>query len=217
MRRLVSAYFKDKNAARADATMAHFSRTPFAYLDATLGLSFPTWESLRDFFRQLMPTWTDQVRSYPVRILGDATSAVVFFVESAGAFGPDEIRAAATVNFRHGLIVRNVDHWDGRHLGLANLASAQLPPDQFPTDWRESVAGETASPVIRDVARRLNRALAGHAVADAVALFAPDVLFEDEAAHVTLNGTAAVSGFLTRAGGDLPVREWTLSPGEPGP
>src|ERR1700759_3539052 len=71
--RLVDSYFRDKNAADPDATMAHFSRTTFAYLDATLGLEFPTWTSLRDFFRQLMPTWTPQVRSYPVRILGDAT------------------------------------------------------------------------------------------------------------------------------------------------
>lgn len=209
--RLVGSYFRDKNAAKPDATMAHFSRQPFAYLDATLGLSFPTWEALRDFFRQLMPTWTDQVRSYPVRILGDATSAVVFFVESAGAFGPAEIRAAAAVNFQRGLIVRNVDHWDGRHFGLSNLATAQLPQGQFPTDWRESVAGETASPIIQNTAKRLNHALAGHRVNDTVALLAPDVLFEDETAHVTLNGTAAVNGFLSRAGADLPYADGSVT------
>ena len=155
--RLVGAYFHNKNAAEPDATMAHFSRNPFAYLDATLGLSFATWQSLLDFFRQVMPTWTDKVRSYPVRILGDATSAVVFFVESAGAFGPAEIRAAAAVNFRHGLITRNVDYWDGRHFGLQNLAGAQTPQNKFPADWRESIAGETASPVIQ-VAGFLTRA-----------------------------------------------------------
>ncbi|MEV4343559.1 nuclear transport factor 2 family protein [Actinoplanes sp. NPDC049596] len=202
--KLVASYFHDKNAARPDATMAHFSRDPFAYLDAALGLSFATWQSLLDFFRQVMPTWTAQVRSYPVRILGDATSALVFFVESAGAFGPAEIRAAAAVNFRRGLIVRNVDYWDGRHFGLSNLAAAQLPKDQFPADWRESIVGETASPVIQRVSRRLNHAFATGAVDDAVALLAPDVLFEDEPAHLRLTGTAAVAGFLRRAGGDLP-------------
>ena len=208
--RLLGAYFRDKSAADVDATMAHFAHHPFAYLDATLGVSLLTWEALRDVFRQVMPTWTDQVRSYPVRILGDATSAVVFFVNTAGAFGPSEIRAAATVNFHRGRIVRWVDHWDGRHFGLANLSGAQLPHDQFPTDWRESVAGEVASPIIRGVARRLNDALATGSADKAVALFAPDAVFEDEPAHLRLVGTAAIGGFLRRIGHGLPYTGATV-------
>jgi hypothetical protein len=201
---LLTAYFRDKSAADVDATMAHFARHPFAYLDATLGVSLPAWEALRDVFRQVMPTWTSQVRSYPIRIVGDATSAVVFFVNTPGAFGPKEIRAAATVNFHRGRIVRWVDFWDGRHFGLANLSGAQLPQDQFPTDWRESVAGEVSSPIIRGVVRRLNDALAAGTPDEAVALFAPDAVFEDESAHLRLVGTAAIGGFLRRIEHGLP-------------
>jgi ketosteroid isomerase-like protein len=197
--RLLSGLFRDKTRADVEATMSHFSRQQLAYLDGTLGLSFLGWQALHDLFAYVMPNWGPQVKSYPVRILGDATSALVFFVDTPGAFGPSEIRAAGVINFTGGKITREVDYWDGRHFGRANLKGLQLPPDKFPTDFRESTVGETASPVIRDVARRLNQALAQGDTQAATDLFADDAVLEDVPAHVQLLGPAAIGGYLHRA------------------
>lgn len=56
-----------------------------------------------------MPTWPAWAKSYPTRIIGDATSAVVFFTNTPGLFGPSEMRTIGVVNLQHGKIVRWVD------------------------------------------------------------------------------------------------------------
>jgi ketosteroid isomerase-like protein len=208
---VLSGYFRAKSRADVDATMAYFSQRLLSYVDATLGLSFLNWQALHDLFAYVMPGWGPQVKSYPVRLLGDTTSALALYVDTAGAFGPSEIRAAGVINFTHGKITREIDYWDGRHFGLANLTGPQLPPDQFPTDFRESTVGETASPVIRKVAQRLNQTLAAGDARAATALFAADAVFEDVAAHVQLLGTAAINGYLRRAPRLLPYTASTVA------
>src|ERR1700736_1829150 len=115
--RRVNSLFRDKTARDVDRFMSHFSRNPLYYTDATLGWYISGWAALDAVFAQYMPTWPDTARSYATRIIGDENSAIVEFVDSPELFG-HEIRAIAAVDFRDGLIVREVDYWDGRHYGM---------------------------------------------------------------------------------------------------
>jgi TAT (twin-arginine translocation) pathway signal sequence len=202
--RFFAAYFRDKSSGDPDATMAHFTPKPFAYIDAILGWPFYTWPELHDLFATVMPGWPEGARSYPTRIIGDATSAVVYFTNNAGLFGPSEMLSIGVVNFAHGKAARWIDYWDGRHFGIANLDGAKLPDDEFPADFRESLVGETADPRLRRVAAALNQALASGDHAGAAALFAPDATFTDLVAHVQVAGTRHITSFLTQAGPLLP-------------
>jgi len=202
--RWFSAYFRDKSAADVDATMAHFDRKPFAYIDAILGWPFYTWQSLRDLFAQVMPTWPGGAKSTPTRILGDATSALVYFTNDAGLFGPSEMRAIGVVNFEHGRAARWVDYWDGRHFGIADLDAAKVPDDQFPPDFRESAVGETAANRVKRVSARLNRAFAANDPTAAAALFTPNASFVDLVSHVQVVGPRHISTFLAGSRGLLP-------------
>jgi hypothetical protein len=199
--RFFSAYFRDKSARDVDATMAHFTKRPFAYIDAILGWPFLTWDSLRDLFVQHMPDWPAGANSYPTRIVGDETSAIVYFTNDAGLFGRSEMRSIGVVNFAHGKATRWIDYWDGRHYGIADLDAAKLPDDEFPADFRESLVGETAATPVRRAAVRLNEALAG---GDAAALFSPDATFIDLVSHVQVAGPRHIASFLAGARGLLP-------------
>jgi len=199
-----SAYFRDKSTADPDATMAHFSKRQLNYIDAILGWPFNTWQSLYDLFAEVMPNWPAGARSYPTRIIGDTTSAIVYFTNNAGLFGPSEMRSIGVVNFANGKATRWIDYWDGRHFGVADLERAKLPDDQFPADFRESTVGETAAPRIRQVAAQLNRALAADDPASATALFAPDASFVDLVSHIQVVGRRHIGSFLTGARGLLP-------------
>lgn len=203
--RAFQAYFTDKSRPSVDGVMSHFRREPLAYGDATLGVIFD-WPGLRQVFASVMPLWErNGAKSYPLRIVGDDTSAVVQFVDTAGSFGPNEIRVTGVVNFSHGKIVRWVDYWDGRYVGLDVLAGLRTTPvSQFPTDWKESIAGQTADGRVRTVAARLDRALGRGDADDLTRLFAPDATFEDVTAHVTLAGPLTIGRYLHRATGLLP-------------
>jgi len=197
-------FFQHKSDRDVDGTMSFFCPHPLTYIDATLGWSWYAWDDLRTSLSQFMPSWPADGASYPVRILGDLTSAVVFFTDTAGLFGPSEIQAVGAVNFQHGLIARQVDYWDGRHFGTANLVGKQQPADQFPTDFGESTVGETAAPVMRQVARRLAETLRKGDGAAAAEMFAPAALFEDVPAHLRITGPRSIGAFLTGASSALP-------------
>jgi hypothetical protein len=107
------------------------------------------------------------------------------------------MRSIGVVNFERGKVSRWVDYWDGRHFGIANLDSDKNPDDQFPSDWRESIVGETASPRIRSVAARLNQTFAPE-------LFAPDATFTDLVSHVQVVGRRSIGTFLAGSRGSLP-------------
>jgi hypothetical protein len=200
--RLVTATFRDKTARDPDRTMAHFSQRSLTYVDATIGIRVD-WAGLHAAFAQLMPTWPDTARSYPTRILGDARSALVFFTDSPELFG-HEIRAVAPIDFRNGLIVREVDYWDGRHFGIAATEALRTPPAQFPTDFGESAVGEQANPVIRRVASALANAFATGNAAAATELFTDDAAFEDLTLHSRIVGPLAIRTYLDRSLARLP-------------
>ncbi|WP_329139943.1 hypothetical protein OG552_34850 [Streptomyces sp. NBC_01476] len=200
--RLLAGYFRDKTARDADATMAHFARRT-AYVDATLGWPFYTWQDLSDLFHQLMPTWPATARSYPTKILGDADSALVFFTDTPELFG-HEIRPMGLVNFKDGRIARWVDYWDGREFTLAGIEAERTPADQFPADFKEGTVGETAAPAIKRVAASVSAAFARGDVAAVARLFTADGVLEDLTTHTKVTGHLALGSYLGRAITRLP-------------
>ncbi|HEX4208021.1 MAG TPA: hypothetical protein VHZ51_28230 [Ktedonobacteraceae bacterium] len=200
---LLTGFFAAKSAHDPARTMSYYSQKKLTYIDGTLGLGFYTWQDLNAFFTKLMPTWPPAARSYPVRILGDTTSALVFFTDTPELFG-HEIRTISPINFEQDKVVRWVDYWDGRHFGVADVAKLRTPADQFPQDFKESTVGETASPIMRQVAAELAQAFVTNNAAAAGQLFAPDAVFEDMTLHTQVIGQLAITGYLQRALPQLP-------------
>jgi hypothetical protein len=196
----VNRLFRDKTARDVDRFMSHFSQNPLYYTDATLGWYVPSWAGLDAIFEQYMPTWPDTARSYATRIIGDENSAIVEFVDSPELFG-HEIRVIAAVDFRDGLIVREVDYWDGRHFGIDAVNALRTPDAQFPTTYGEEFIAERSSPALRRVLDRLRAALA---VGDTTGLFAEDAIFEDLALHTEFVGALAIDAYVSRAYTRLP-------------
>lgn len=104
--------------------MQFFNEDQMAYFDSPfhIGGVFPSREV---FFRDIMtPTlagWAESGgKSYPLRILGDTNSAIVFFRNTPELFG-DEIRVISSFTLKHGKIVRVVDYWDGRRNAAIKL------------------------------------------------------------------------------------------------
>ena len=198
--RRVNSLFRDKTARDVDSFMSHFSPNSLYYTDATLGWYVPGRAALEAVFAQYMPTWPDTARSYATRIIGDENSAIVEFTDSPELFG-HEIRAIAAVDFRDGLIVREVDYWDGRHFGIAAVNALRTPDARFPATYGEEYVAERSSPALRPVLDRLCAALA---TGDTTGLFAEDAVFEDLALHTEFTGALAVDAYVGRAYTRLP-------------
>jgi len=138
---LVTAVLRDKTARNPERFMANFSRTQLTCGDGTLGVKYSSWSEVEAAMAQAMPAWPPTSRAYPTKILGDARSAMVFYVDSPEMFG-NEIRIIAPIDFRDGKVVRQVDYWDGRHFGTATTHAIRVPPDRFATDFGEAAVGE---------------------------------------------------------------------------
>ncbi|MER5430129.1 hypothetical protein [Streptomyces sp. NPDC002588] len=201
---LVQRYLARKSAHDLDGWMSFFSRDLITYIDAVVGAGYFNWDSLRDSLSQFVPSWPSDGKSYPTRILGDATSALVFFTDTAGLFGPSEIRAVGVINFRDRKITRQIDYWDGRHFGIANTAALAAATSGPLTDFGESTVGETAAPAMRRVVHKLARALRHGDGAGAAELFAPGAVFEDMPAHLHIVGPRSIGAYLTNAVSLLP-------------
>jgi hypothetical protein len=199
---LVSA-FRDKTNRDVDRFMAHFSQRLLTYTDATLGAQYTTWSALKALFAQYMPAWPPTIQSYPTKIIGDARSAMVLFVDSAQMFG-HELRIIAPIDFRDGKIVREADYWDGRHFGVAATAAIRQPPGKYVTDFGEGTVGEQSPAVLQKVAAALAGAFAAGDTAAAAALFTTDATFEDLTLHAAVIGQPAIGGFLDRSRDLLP-------------
>ena len=201
---LVRDYLAAKSAHDPDATMAYFAHEPLTYIDAVLGWSWYTWDALLAALRSFMPNWPQGAESYPTRVLGDTTGAVVFFTDMPGMFGPSEIRAVGVVDFEDRKVARQIDYWDGRHFGIAGTASLRVSSAEFPTDFRESTVGEHAAPTMRRVARDLALALRKRDGDGAAALFAQGAVFEDIPAHLEIVGPRSIGAYLGAAASLLP-------------
>jgi hypothetical protein len=189
--------FTAKSEHDVPALMSYFSRANTTYIDAILGIALTSWEAVNDEFTMLFPTLPATALSYPLRIVGDARSAAVEFVDTPAFFGL-EIRALSPVVFdSQGKIIRWVDYWDGRSSLRANTI-----PGTYPTDFSD--AEQNASSAVVQAASNLQAAFAAGDAAAAVALMSPDVVHEDMAAHTRVRGQFQAQRYFTRALGQLP-------------
>ncbi|MFB7285897.1 hypothetical protein [Actinacidiphila glaucinigra] len=191
----LASYFEAKSGDDVDALMAHFLPESITYVDATVGWAFRDWQTLYDKFAELLEAWPAEAVAYPTRIIGDFDSAVVFFTDSPEMFG-HELRAAGTVDFRDGRIVRWVDTWDGRSLTVEATESMRVPEDVYPGEFAETEVGESASPVLRQAAGAFAAALAAGDALAASSLLHQDVVFEDTSLHTLLEGRIQTHTFL---------------------
>jgi hypothetical protein len=174
-----------------------------------LGWGWTTNADLRKVWEQYMPGWTAEAKSYPTRILGDLTSAVVFMTDTPELFG-GEIRAIAVIDMEDGKIVRWVDYWDGRGFGNIDLVnSMRVPEASYPHELGASTVTDRAGK-IAEAAHELNAALAAGDANRASELFTYDAQFEDMALRAHIRGQAAITRYLQRAWLDLPYAQASI-------
>ena len=191
-----ASFFAAKNTHSPDRTMRFFSRDLATYTDTTLGLALDDFDSLHDLFARYMPNWGDG-RSYPVRILGGPSSAVVAFTDTPELFG-GELHLLGAVDLAEGKIVRWVDYWDSSGFERALFDSIRTPDDLFPTDFKDDAVAEGADAGLGDAARGLHDALSGGDHEGARAIFAYDAVYEDMALRTQLIGRLAIGRYLGR-------------------
>lgn len=191
-------FYTAKSEHDASKLMSYFSRSNAYYIDATSGGIWPSWNALNSFFTAYFGLGlpADAI-SYPLRIVGDAHSALVEFEDAPALFGR-ELRILGSVTFdsRH-KIIRWIDYWDGR----SSLIKNTIGPS-YPTDFRDYE--QRAAPEVVQVATALQAAFAAGDVAGATALMSFDVVHEDMAAHTRVRGQLQVGRYYTRALSSLP-------------
>ena len=195
---IFQGFYTAKSEHNAKKLMSYFSTTNAYYIDASSGGLWPSWDALNNFFTPYFATGlpADAI-SYPLRVVGDARSAMVEF-EDAPAFFGHELRILGSVTFdSHRKIIRWIDYWDGRSSLTQNTIGGT-----YPTDFRDSE--QSASPVVARVTAALQAAFAAGDAAAAVALMSFDVVHEDMAAHARVRGQQQVQRYYTRALGQLP-------------
>ena len=183
---IFQGFYTAKSEHNAKKLMSYFSKTNAYYIDASSGGLWPSWDALNNFFTPYFASGlpADAI-SYPLRVVGDARSAMVEF-EDAPAFFGHELRILGSVTFdSHRKIIRWIDYWDGRSSLTQNTIGGT-----YPTDFRDSE--QSASPVVARVTAALQAALTAGDAAAAVALMSFDVVHEDMAAHARVRGQPQV-------------------------
>lgn len=194
---LFRGIFTAKSEHDTASFMSYFAKPNTTYLDASLGISLPSWEVVDSEFASIFASAPAAAISYPLRIVGAARSAAIEFVDTPAFFG-QEIRALSSVTFdSNRKIIRWVDYWDGR----SSLTPNTIPSD-YPADFRDSE--QNADPAVVQAARKLQAAFAAGDAAAAVALMSYDVVHEDMAAHTRVRGQFQAQRYYTRALGQLP-------------
>jgi hypothetical protein len=195
--RIFRGIFTAKSEHAAATFMSYFSTANTVYIDACLGVSLPGWGAVNEEFTSLFASAPAAAISYPLRIVGDARSAAIEFVDAPAFFG-QEIRALSSVTFdSNHKIIRWVDYWDGRSALIQNAIASG-----YPADFRDSE--QDAGPAVVQVTQKLQAAFAAGDAAAAVALMSVDVVHEDMAAHTRVRGQLQARRYYTRALGQLP-------------
>ncbi len=178
--------------------MTHFaSGDEVLYIDASSGNSWPSWDSLNEIFTRLMPDMKPEARSYPLRILGDQHSALVYFEDTPELFGK-ELRILGAVSFDdQGHIVRWIDYWDGR----SSQRKTEIA-ESYPTDFHDYAGNATGR--IVEVAQTLQAAFSAGDARGAAIQLSNDAVFEDMALHTQILGRQAIERYLSRALGKVP-------------
>src|ERR1700722_12465127 len=191
-------FYSAKSEHDAARLMSYFSKKSAYYIDASSGSIWPSWDALNalftPFFASGLPA---DALSYPLPIVGDASSAMVEFEDRPEFFG-HELRILGSVTFDSDhKIIRWIDYWDGRSALVQNSIKST-----YPTDFKDGV--EHASPEVVRVATKLATAFGAGDVAGALALMSYDVVHEDMAAHTRVRGQLQVGRYYAHALADLP-------------
>ncbi|CAH0046479.1 unnamed protein product [Clonostachys solani] len=196
----IDGYFTAKNLHQPEAWISYFHPTEGTYGDVGLGNLFAQ-PQLGPVIETLMGTWAPDSKSYPLRIVGDTNSALLYMVDTPDMFG-DELRVLVALDFKDGLIVREVDYWDPRRNAAAK--ANRQPPEQYPTDFASALSSNTTNITLRGVVSRFSSALSNGDYKSAVSLLAPDVVLEDFSLRARIDGRLAVEKYLKRAVVSLP-------------
>jgi hypothetical protein len=196
--KVLKAFFVAKSAHKPADMMAIFAPgDSVLYIDASSGNSWPNWDALNKIFTTMMPNMKPAALSYPLRILGDRHSALVYFEDTPELFGK-ELRILGAVSFDDkGRIIRWMDYWDGRS---SDRKTAM--PATYPTDFHDNVGNATGR--IADTAKKLQAAFSAGDAKAAAGLFSMDAVYEDMALHSQVLGRLAIQRYLTRTLGKTP-------------
>lgn len=193
-------YFQSKSRHDADAWLQDFDTSKIVYIETVLGLSLNP-ANFESSLRAIMASWGEGAVSYPLRIIGDMDSAVIFFEDTPAMFG-HELRGVAALDMENGKITRQVDYWDGRR---APLAATRLPDPQYPADLGVSVVAERSpNAVLHGIVSQLHAALSTGNSSAAAALFDVDAVWEDRTARTLIDGGLAIERYVARAWDILP-------------
>lgn len=203
----LDSFFAAKNSHVVADTMAHFSPDVVTYTESILGWPIDGFEAIEQTFAQYMPTWPATALSYPTRILGGNGSALVAFTDMPELFGA-ELRLLGAIDFRDGKIVRWVDYWDSTIFDDELYLQVKTPAEHFPTSFHEDEIPVTAAPAMTEVSTRLQALLAAGDAAGAAVLFSYDVIFEDMALRMQLQGRSMAERYLTAS---LPVAPYGVA------
>lgn len=200
----INGFFTTKSLHSIDDWASYFAPSGDVYFDAIIGFGVDK-ANIPAAFLQLLSQGKPDGRSYPLTIIGDMDSAVVFGEDTPDMFG-FETRTIAAVDFKDGKVARWVDYWDGRHDGLIALKS---PSDEFPKTFGESNITTTPNPVIQNVTSQLNDALStGNSIA-AASLFSFDAVFEDRTTRTRIEGRNSIQQYFSRALTSVPYGNGT--------
>lgn len=192
-------YFQTKSRHDVDAWLQDFDTSKIIYIETVLGLSLNP-ASFGASLKPIMASWGEGAVSYPLCIIGDMESAVVFFKDTPEMFG-HELRAVAALDMENGKVIRQVDYWDGRR---APLADTKLPDAQYPADLGVSVVQRAPNPVLHGIVSQLHAALSTGNSNAAAALFDVDAVWEDRTTRTLIDGRLAIERYLARACSSLP-------------
>ena len=203
---LFTSFFAAKSRHRIEETHSYFQPDRTYYADATLGWLVPSNAELYGTWKQYMPFWREQAKSYPVQVIGDAKGVAVVMTDTPELFG-GEIRAIAIIDLDDdGKIVRWIDYWDGRGFGTNAVAQMRGPgyadDDKLGVDTVEP----RQAPALGVAVEALMSAVGSGDAARLDGLLAFDATLEDYALRTTIRGRAAVGRYLKRASGRLPYQ-----------
>jgi hypothetical protein len=199
----LETFFRTKTSCDIGGTMAYFSPDRVAYIDATLGWDFDSYEALQGVFAQYMPNWAPPARSYSTGILSNQTSALIHMVDTPELFG-GELRILAAVDFVDGKIVRWVDYWDAASFDNELYNQFRTPAASFPTDLKDSAVPTQAAAELIAAATELQRAFTVADAAAAAELMHTDVVLDDMSMRTQVIGRIETTKYLERILGDVP-------------
>ncbi|KAI8686818.1 hypothetical protein LRP88_09445 [Fusarium phalaenopsidis] len=175
-------YFQAKSRHDADEWIKDFDTSKITYMETVLGLHLSSLD-FEATTKAIMATWGADAKSYPLRIIGDTHSAVMFFVDTPAMFG-SELRGIAALDMENGKVVRQVDYWDRR--------------------FGESAVQRARNPVLQGIVNELHADLSTANCNVTAALFDVDAVWEDRTTRTLLDGRLAIERYLARASSSFP-------------